>query len=68
MTVKLDIQLKRGGFHLDAQLSAPAGVTVIFGPSGSGKTTLLRAFAGLEPIDQGHVSIAFPYTHLRAPS
>ena len=57
MTVKLDIQLKRGGFHLDAQLSAPAGVTVIFGPSGSGKTTLLRAFAGLEPIDQGHVSI-----------
>ena len=57
MTVKLDIQLQRGGFHLDAHLSAPAGVTVIFGPSGSGKTTLLRAVAGLESIDQGHVSI-----------
>ena len=48
MTVKLDIQLKRGGFHLDAQLSAPAGVTVIFGPSAVEKQpccALLRAWS-----------------------
>ena len=47
MTVKLDIQLKRGGFRLDVQLSAPAGVTVIFGPSGSGKNNPAARFCGL---------------------
>jgi len=36
-----------GAFSLDVELSAGAGVTVLFGPSGSGKTTLLRCLAGL---------------------
>jgi len=57
MTVELNIQLQRDEFFLDAYLSAPAGVTVIFGPSGSGKTTLLRAVAGLERVDSGYISI-----------
>ncbi|MGJ3238530.1 MAG: ABC transporter ATP-binding protein [Anaerolineae bacterium] len=29
----------------------------LLGPSGSGKSTLIRALAGLQPIDQGHISI-----------
>ena len=57
MTVELNFQLQRGGFLLDAHITAPAGVTVIFGPSGSGKTTLLRAVAGLELVDSGFISI-----------
>lgn len=36
----------------------PAGsVCALLGPSGSGKTTLLRAIAGLEPIDDGCISV-----------
>lgn len=44
---------------LDAvSLSVPAGSTVaVVGPSGSGKSTLLRAIAGLEPVDEGSVSL-----------
>ena len=47
MSLDLDFHLTRGGFSLQVQVTAPAGVTVIFGPSGSGKTTFLRAVAGL---------------------
>ena len=57
MSLDLDIHLKRGRFTLEVQVTAPAGVTVIFGPSGSGKTTLLRAVAGLEAVDRGQIVI-----------
>ncbi|MCD2472966.1 molybdenum ABC transporter ATP-binding protein [Jiella sp. MQZ9-1] len=47
---------QRGGFHIDADFTAPArGVTALFGPSGSGKTSILRAIAGLTRLD-GRVS------------
>ncbi len=47
--INAQFSLKRDGFALDADFSAPAsGVTALFGPSGSGKTTLLRCIAGLE--------------------
>jgi energy-coupling factor transporter ATP-binding protein EcfA2 len=36
-----------GGFTLDVEFDAPAGVTIIFGASGSGKSLTLRAVAGL---------------------
>ena len=57
MSLDLDIHLQRGRFTLEVQVTAPAGVTVIFGPSGSGKTTLLRAVAGLEAVDRGQIVI-----------
>jgi molybdate transport system ATP-binding protein len=57
MSLDLDIHVRREHFSLEVQVSAPAGVTVIFGPSGCGKTTLLRAVAGLEPVDHGKIVI-----------
>ena len=49
MSFALTATLARpGGFTLDVDLAAPAGVTVLFGPSGAGKTTVARLMAGLE--------------------
>ena len=45
------------GFTLDAQFSAPPGVTVLFGRSGSGKTTLVNAVAGLLMPDAGRIAV-----------
>ena len=54
MTIRVDLRLERGGFHLAADFEVPAsGFTAVFGPSGCGKTTLLRAIAGLEPAAEG---------------
>ncbi|WP_138466669.1 molybdenum ABC transporter ATP-binding protein [Poseidonocella sp. HB161398] len=44
------------GFALDAQFSAPPGVTVLFGRSGSGKTTIVNAVAGLLMPDEGRIA------------
>jgi molybdate transport system ATP-binding protein len=46
-----------GGFTLDVEFDAPAGVTIIFGASGSGKSLTLRAVAGLLTPDSGLVKI-----------
>lgn len=48
MTLDIDIRLAQGDLRLDAQFTAPDGITVLFGPSGSGKSTLLSAIAGLK--------------------
>lgn len=54
MTIRVDLRLDRGGFHLAADFEVPStGFTALFGPSGCGKTTLLRAIAGLEPAAEG---------------
>jgi len=44
-------------FVLEAEFSAPPGVTVIFGPSGSGKTTVLQCLAGLVKPDAGTIRV-----------
>lgn len=55
--LEFDIQKRLGDFHLNAQLSAPNGVTVLFGPSGSGKTSIINAVAGLLHPDQGRIML-----------
>ena len=44
-------------FSLEAHLTAPPGVTILFGPSGSGKTTVLRCLAGLTRPDSGRIAV-----------
>ncbi len=44
-----------GGFTLDVEFKAEAGVTVLFGPSGSGKTLTLDSIAGFVRPDEGRV-------------
>src|SRR5690348_13828249 len=44
-------------FLLDVQLSAPAGITILFGASGAGKTTLLDCLAGLLQPDSGRIML-----------
>jgi molybdate transport system ATP-binding protein len=46
-------------FRLDITLTAVAGeVVALLGPNGAGKTTALRALAGLQPLTDGHISLA----------
>ena len=59
MSLHLQLDLTRPGFHLSVQAQLPAqGISVLFGPSGCGKTSLLRCVAGLEPAARGRVQIA----------
>ncbi|MCW2529491.1 MAG: transporter related protein [Pseudonocardiales bacterium] len=52
------IQLSRGPFTLDVDLTVPAGQIVsILGPNGAGKSTLLAVLAGLLPIREGRVQL-----------
>ncbi|MFI7551565.1 ABC transporter ATP-binding protein [Micromonospora sediminimaris] len=49
----------RGTFRLDLPLTIrPGEVVALLGPNGAGKTTALRAFAGLLPLTDGHLSLA----------
>jgi molybdate transport system ATP-binding protein len=48
---------KLGKFALEAEFSAPAGVSVIFGPSGAGKTTILECIAGLTAPESGRIAL-----------
>ena len=56
MTLALQVRHRFGAFALDVDISAPAGVTVLYGPSGSGKTTLVNAVAGLLRPDHGRIA------------
>lgn len=51
------LELARGEFHLDVELSCPPGITCVMGPSGSGKSTFLAALAGLAVPDRGRVTL-----------
>lgn len=52
------VELRRGAFHLQAELQVAAGETLaLVGPNGSGKSTLLHALAGLLPLQAGRVTL-----------
>jgi len=54
------LHLSRGNRHILAGATfsvSRGGVVALMGPSGSGKTTILRAIAGLEPFQQGTISM-----------
>ena len=55
----LDVALKTtlGAFQLEAQFTAPAGITAVFGPSGSGKTSVVRGIAGLLACDHEKITL-----------
>lgn len=53
----LNVSTRLGGFSVDANIKADAGVTALFGPSGAGKTTLVNMLAGLLRPDRGHIII-----------
>ncbi len=58
MTIRIQFQVDRGGFHLDVDVDfQQRGITAVFGPSGCGKTTLLRAIAGLDRYSNGFLQI-----------
>ena len=44
-------------FALEAEISAPDGVTVLFGPGGAGKTLTLEILAGFVRPDEGRVML-----------
>ncbi len=55
--LRLDIQLRRGGFRRHVRLESDARVTALTGPSGAGKTTVLNAIAGLLKPHAGRIEI-----------
>lgn len=55
--LELNLEARRGGFHLQMECRFAAEWTVIFGPSGAGKSTLLRLVAGLDRPDRGRISL-----------
>ncbi|MEO5841764.1 MAG: ATP-binding cassette domain-containing protein [Acidimicrobiales bacterium] len=58
MHLAATVRLRLGSLDLDVDLEAKAGeVVAILGPNGAGKTTLLRCLAGLQPIDDGRISL-----------
>jgi molybdate transport system ATP-binding protein len=48
---------EKKSFHLEVELAANPGITILFGPSGAGKTTLLDGIAGLTTLDSGTITI-----------
>jgi molybdate transport system ATP-binding protein len=51
------VVVRRPGHTLDVRLEAERGdVVAVIGPNGAGKSTLVRALAGIEALDEGHVT------------
>jgi len=58
MTLQANLDVHRGEFHLEADLTAADGeVVALIGPNGSGKTTALLALSGLLALDSGTIRI-----------
>jgi molybdate transport system ATP-binding protein len=50
------MRVAREGFVLEAEFSAPPGVTALLGPNGAGKSTVIAALAGLTALSEGRVA------------
>lgn len=57
MALDVAISKKLGAFELDAQFTAPDGLTALFGASGAGKSTVIKAIAGLVKPDAGRIQL-----------
>jgi len=58
MSIDARFSVQHDEFELTIDLSLADGeVLAVLGPNGSGKSTLLNAIAGLQPIDNGAISI-----------
>jgi molybdate transport system ATP-binding protein len=58
MALQADMTRRLNHFTLQVSLSCDSGrILSIVGPSGAGKTTILRTIAGLDPPDQGRITI-----------
>ncbi len=57
MDLKLQFEIRRGTFHLSADLQLSGGATAVFGPSGSGKSTLLDCVSGILRPDVGEIAL-----------
>jgi molybdate transport system ATP-binding protein len=55
--IKSQLSVKDQTFHLNVDISLPAGITILFGPSGAGKTTLLDCIAGLKTPNTGRIVV-----------
>ena len=55
--MKLRLKHSFGGFTLDMEMTAGAGITALFGRSGAGKSTVINAVAGLLRPDEGLLEI-----------
>lgn len=51
--LELNLNARRGSFHLEVECRLASDWTVIFGHSGAGKSTLLRLLAGLDRNSRG---------------
>ena len=56
--IDLSLYVRRGGFALQLQARAGAGITGIVGPTGAGKSTLIAANAGLIAPERARIVIA----------
>jgi molybdate transport system ATP-binding protein len=58
MSLEARIRVTRGSLHLDVELKASAGETVVLlGPNGAGKSTLVEALAGLVRPDEAELRL-----------
>ncbi|MBD8891468.1 molybdenum ABC transporter ATP-binding protein [Roseibium litorale] len=55
--IEVDIKGRAGSFAVQAQFTAPPGVTSLFGVSGAGKSTVTRMIAGLLRPDEGRIAV-----------
>ncbi len=58
MSMAVDVRARRGEFEVRAAFEANEGETVaLLGPNGAGKSTLVATLAGLEPPEDGTVTL-----------